>query len=73
MREGLPPSSLDRSAYPSGPNGMARMCEDRLAELVRQAAASVDAAELKAIKRQTKVVRDLLRFAKSRAGYIAAG
>ncbi|MBV1692180.1 hypothetical protein KRR38_33655 [Novosphingobium sp. G106] len=62
---------LDPSDYPPGPNGMAQLCEDRIAELEAKRAAAKTRAERKPINRQLHTVRQLLRFAVSRAGYRA--
>lgn len=66
----LPPSKIDRAAYPSGPNGLARLCEDRIAELIEQRAECQSSAERKPINKHLHTLRELLRFAKSRAGYV---
>lgn len=71
----LPPSKLDRHdtvKYPPGPNGMARFCEDRIAEMLEQREACRTREERKPINQHLHTVRDLLRFAKSRAGYEAS-
>ena len=66
----LPPSALDVGAYPSGPNGMARLCEERLAELEAPRKACRNAAERSPINKRIHVTRSMLAWAKSRAGYV---
>jgi hypothetical protein len=73
MFDGLPPSRLDRDdrdKYPSGPNGMARFCEDRIAELEAAKAECRTREARRPINQHLHTLRDLLRFAKSRAGYV---
>ena len=53
----------------SGPNGMAIQCQRKLAELEAEEADCTDRRRKKEIKRQMRQLRDLLRFAKTRAGY----
>lgn len=65
----LPESKLSAADYPSGPNGMARLCEDRLAELAEQKAAARSRTERSAINKQMHTLRGLLAWAKSRQGY----
>lgn len=69
----LPPSKLDRDdqdKYPLGPNGLARFCEDRIAELESAKAECRTRDERSPINKHLFTLRDLLRFAKSRAGYV---
>lgn len=69
MSDDLPSSRIRADDYPPGPNGMARHCEDRIAELVAAKAEYRTRAERRPIN-QHLTLRDLLRFAKSRAGYV---
>lgn len=69
----LPPSKLDRDdadKYPPGPNGFARFCEDRIAELMEQRAECQSPAERQSINKHLHTLRDLLRWCKSRSGYV---
>ena len=66
----LPPSRINRDDYPHGPNGMARLLEDRIAELEAHRAECRTREERKPFNKQLHAVRGLLRFAKSRAGYV---
>ena len=66
----LSPSKLDRDSCPSGPNGMARMCEDRIAELLEQKAECRTRAERSPINKYIHMLRNMLRWCKSRTGYV---
>lgn len=66
----LPPSRLDTASYPSGPNGLARLCEDRLAELGEQLAECRTKAERRPINQHMHTLRGMLAWCKSRAGYV---
>jgi len=69
----LPPSKVDsanREKYPSGPNGMARLCEDRIEELEQQKARALTRKERSPINKQLHLTRGMLAFAKSRMGYV---
>jgi hypothetical protein len=59
-----------REDYPPGPTGLAEMCRDKIAELeaAREAASG---PERKAINRRLQSCRLLLKFATTRAGYVA--
>ena len=65
----LPASKLDQSAYPRGPWGMARFCEHRIAEL-EAARAGLPRSERRPVNQHLHTLRGLLRFAKSRRGYV---
>jgi hypothetical protein len=69
MLEGLPPSALDPDAYPLGPTGGARFMEARIAELEAQKLECRTRAARAPINKHLHVLRDLLRFYKTRAGY----
>ena len=69
----LPPSKLDRGdldRYPPGPTGMARMCEDRIAELLEQREQCRTRAERSPINKHIHMLRDMLAWSKTRAGYV---
>jgi hypothetical protein len=66
----LPPSALDASAYPKGPKGMAALCADRLAELQGQLGEVRTKAGRSAINKHIHLLKGLIRWSKSRAGYI---
>lgn len=66
----LPPSKIDATDYPSGPNGMARLCEDRIAELEALKAACRTGTERSPINKQLFALRGWLQWCKSRAGYV---
>jgi hypothetical protein len=73
MLEGLPSSALDRhdqDKYPPGPNGLARLCEDRIAELEAAKAACRSREERRPINQHLHTLRDMLRWCRSRAGYV---
>lgn len=59
----------DFDGFGSGPNGMALLCEHKLDELAAERAECKDRKRKQAINRHMHTLRDLLRFAKSRAGY----
>lgn len=61
-------SALDINAYPSGPDGMAALCRDRIAEL-EALKAKAARSERAGINRQLHTCRTLLKFATTRAGY----
>jgi hypothetical protein len=65
----LPPSSLDRDDYPPGPWGMARLCEDRIAQLEEAKAACGTKAERRPINQHLHTLRGILRWCESLAGY----
>ena len=67
----LPPSELDPDAYPRGPWGMARFMEARIAELEEQRKACRTRTERRPINKQLHLVRGLLRWCETRAGYRA--
>ncbi len=66
----LPPSMLDQEAYPCGPTGMARYIEARLTELEEQKAGRPPKEVRREINKQMHLFRDLLRWCKTRAGYV---
>lgn len=59
---------LDAEAYPRGPNGLAAMCRDKIAELEAKRE-SLPRSERKAINSRLRSCRMLLKFATTRAGY----
>lgn len=65
----LQPSSIDPDDYELGPTGLARFLEDRIEELEAQKCEAATKADRRPINRQLHRCRDLLRWAKSRAGY----
>lgn len=52
-----------------GPNGMALLCEHKLDELAAEKADCKDRQRRREINQHMHQLRELLRFAKSRAGY----
>lgn len=66
----LPPSAYDPDDYPRGPAGMARYLEDRLEELEGKKCEARTRAERRPINKHLHRCRDLLRWCKSRAGYL---
>lgn len=70
MSDELPPSRIRADDYPPGPNGLARLCEDRIAELVVQRAECRTREARRPINQHLHTLRGMLRFAKSRAGYV---
>ena len=56
--------------YPSGPNGMALACQDRIAELEVQKAVCESRAERRSINQQLHDTRRMLDWCKTRAGYV---
>lgn len=67
----LPSSSLDVDAYDPGPNGLARLCEDRIAELKASLAQCRTRDERKPINKHLHTLRHMLRWCRTRAGYVA--
>lgn len=67
---GLPPSSINQDDYPLGPTGMARFLEDRIEELESQKCEAASRADRRPINKQMLVCRDLLKWVKSRDGYV---
>lgn len=66
----MPPiSKLDRDDYPKGPEGRARWLMDRIAELEAERAV-VPRLERRPINQQLHVLRGLMRWCKTRAGYV---
>lgn len=59
-----------RDGYPEGPNGMARACEDTIAELEAKRL-TVPRSERRGINQRLHAIRELLAWCKTRAGYIA--
>jgi hypothetical protein len=70
MLEGLPPSALDPDAYPLGPTGGAHFMEARIAELEAQKRGCRTRDERRPINKLLHTLRGLLRWYKSRAGYV---
>lgn len=69
MLEGLPPSTIDPDDYPRGPNGMALLIEDRIAELEGRKAECRSKQERRPINQHLHTLRGMLSWCKSRAGY----
>jgi hypothetical protein len=65
-------SEIDPDDYPSGPDGMARLCADRLDELEGLKADARTRAERSTINKQMHTLRGLLAWCKTRAGYTGA-
>jgi hypothetical protein len=61
---------LDADAYPRGPNGLAALCKDQIAELEAQRK-KLPRAEREAINRRLHTCRMLLKWCQTRAGYVA--
>lgn len=61
----------DIEDYPRGPNGLAALCRDSIAELEAKRDA-LPRSERKPVNRRLHEVRKLLRFCETRAGYDAA-
>ncbi|RVQ65729.1 hypothetical protein EKN06_12400 [Croceicoccus ponticola] len=59
----------DTPDFGRGPNGLALLCEHKLDELVAEKAECTDRQRVRAINKHMHTLRELLRFAKSRAGY----
>jgi len=55
--------------YPQGPNGMARACEDQIAELEAQKL-TVPRSQRRPINQRLHAIRELLAWCKTRAGYV---
>lgn len=66
----LPESKINEDDYPQGPNGMAKLCEDRLAKLAAQKADCRDKETRRAINKHAHLLRELLGWCKTRAGYV---
>lgn len=65
----LPPSELDSDDYPPGPNGMAALCEARIAELEGWRKI-LPRAERRPVNQHIHTLRGMVRWCKSRAGYV---
>ena len=65
MRE----SKIKPEDYPRGPDGMARLCTDRLDELKGWKALATTRAERSTINKQMHALRIMLAWCKTRAGY----
>lgn len=63
---------LDQRDYPSGPNGLAQLCADKMADLLAERE-TADRDRRKAINKHLHLLRDVLNFSRSRQGYSAAG
>jgi hypothetical protein len=59
----------DEADYPHGPNGMAMSCEDKIAELLAERE-KLPRSERKPINQRIHLLRDVLAWCKTRAGYI---
>jgi hypothetical protein len=68
MRE----SKIKADDYPRGPDGMARLCADRLDELEGWKASARTKAERSTINKQMHSLRMLLAWCRTRAGYTGA-
>jgi hypothetical protein len=62
---------VDRNDYPPGPNGLALLCADRIAELEQERAIAATRDEKRAINKHLHLCRDMLRWCKTRAGYVS--
>lgn len=65
-------SEINQDDYPSGPDGAALLCVDRLKELESWKAEAKTRAERSTINKQMHSVRMLLAWCKTRAGYTGA-
>lgn len=65
-------SAINPDDYPRGPDGMARLCADRLGELEGWKASATTKAERSTINKQMHSLRMLLAWCKTRAGYTGA-
>jgi len=65
-------SDLSPDDYLGGPDGMARMCADRLEELKSWKADAKTRAERSTINKQMRSLRMMLAWCKTRAGYTGA-
>lgn len=66
----LPRSKLNADDYPSGPNGMALVLRDRIAELEQAKGECANKAERREINQALHAQRDLLRWVKTRVSYV---
>lgn len=53
-----------------GPNGMAIVCRDKLAEIKAELEACTDKDQRKALNKHAHLLRRLIRFCETRAGYV---
>lgn len=60
---------LNPDDYERGPNGMARLCEDQIAELLAKRKA-LPRSERRPINQHLHTVRRMLAWCKTRAGYV---
>lgn len=66
-------SEINPYDYPQGPDGMAKLCADRLDELEGWKADARTRAERSTINKQMHSLRMLLAWSKTRAGYHGGG
>lgn len=71
MPDTLPPSALNQDDYPRGPNGMALFVEHRIVELETALADCTTREARRPINKHLHTLRGMLRWCKSRAGYVA--
>lgn len=65
-------SEVDSETEERGPNAMARTIEARIAELEAEKAACRTREERRPINQHLHMLRDLLAWCKTRAGYVSA-
>jgi hypothetical protein len=68
MRE----SNINPQDYPQGPDGMAKLCADRLDELEGWKVEAATRAERSTINKKMHSLRMMLAWCKTRAGYTGA-
>lgn len=66
----LPPSEIDEADFPKGPNGLAALCEARIEELERWKRI-LPKCERRPINQQLHTLQGMVKWCKSRAGYVA--
>ena len=64
---------VDRDKYPPCPTGLVLVGADRIAELEREKAVAATREEKRAINKHLHLCRDMLRWCKTRAGYVESG
>jgi len=58
---------------PRGPNGLAVHCAECIAVVEARIPTLTKKADIKAARRHLKLLRDTLRWSKTRAGYVTPG
>ena len=66
----LPESKLDLDCLPKGPNGMILALESRIDELEAHKLSLRTRAERRPVNKQLHMLRGLLEWSKTRAGYV---